>query len=221
MHELADVLGSVVADDCVDAFDIQPSACDVSGHQDFNLPRPQVTNHSFPLILTLSSVVNVYFPFLPLQDDLGNFIAVFPGVHKDGDRSRQAFDDFRHSVWLLGFVDQLDLLVDLLLPSSWLPNRDVGVAGRHVRPTQFLHLRNHSCAEHVHHLSSVEKGLLPCTVQDEFKVLCQVFRDHFVSLVNHTPGQARKTKLMLLNKLLYSSWGSDQNFTALRQLDSL
>lgn len=150
MHELTDVFRRIVIDDSIDSLDIQASSCQISGHEYLYFACSKLADDFLSLLLTFTSVVFGYCPLRSFLNHLGYFITVLSRVHEHDYGSRKAPKYLCQSIWLAGFVDELDMLIDLLFSSARFTNGDVDEAGREVRSAEHLNLGYHGSAEHMY-----------------------------------------------------------------------
>ena len=189
VHELADVFGGVVVDDCVDALDVQSSPGQVGGHQDLHLPSFESADHPLPLLLVLPPVVLGHRPLAPPPHQRRHLLALLSRVGEHDDRSRQPPQYFAQSLRFVVLVNEFDVLVDFLLAASGFSDGEVCVVGCEVLLAQLFDFGHHGGAEHADHLPACEQRVLPPALQDELQVIREVLGDHLVRLVHHAPAQ--------------------------------
>lgn len=89
MHELANILGGIVADCSTDAFDIQASTSQVSSYKHLELAIPEVLDDALPALLGLASVIVLAAPVKSIFYEGNYFLAFNPGVYEHNNGGRK------------------------------------------------------------------------------------------------------------------------------------
>lgn len=87
MHELANILGGVVADCSTDAFDIKTSPSQISSYKHFELAIPKILDDALPALLGLASVIVLAASVKSILYKRDYFVALGSRVHKHNDGS--------------------------------------------------------------------------------------------------------------------------------------
>jgi hypothetical protein len=123
------------------------------------------------------------------------------------------------------FVNQLNVLINLLFTSSWLSDCDISGVGSKKSLDHLLDFRDHSGTEHMHNLipfKGISKYRLRTTiVHDILNLLRKILTNHLISLINNNPRKPLQRKMSLLHHLLNPARRPNNNISTLPQTDRL
>lgn len=106
-------------------------------------------------------------------------------------------------------------MLDFFFTSSWLPNCYVACIWHEKGFYHLLNLWNHCCAEHVNNFLSVKLfrkyRFWTAIFHNIWNFLWEIFRYHFISLIDDNPGKSLEWEMSFLEHFFYTSRSTNNN----------